>query len=148
MHKCPQCGAIIGPNTPRLAADMIIYDKAQGIVLVRRRYLPPGWALPGGFVEYGEKVEDAARREAWEETGLEVRQGGLVGVYSDPARDKRGHTASVVFWGQANNPEGVRGGDDAAEARFFALDALPEPLAFDHRQIISDFIALLKSQGI
>jgi 8-oxo-dGTP diphosphatase len=121
---------------------MIIYDPERGIVLVRRRFPPPGWALPGGFVDYGERVDQAAVREALEETGLAVRLGGLVGVYSDPARDPRQHTISTVYWGAGAEPDRVRGGDDAAEARFFRLDELPE-LAFDHARVIADFLRKL-----
>lgn len=145
MFTCPSCGAELTKDAaPLPTVDMVIYDEARGIVLVKRRYPPLGWALPGGFVDYGEKVEDAARREALEETGLIVPIKGLVGVFSDPARDQRKHTISTVFWGVAKNPEGLQGGDDAAEARFFPLDALPEQIAFDHKDIIVAFLALIK----
>lgn len=144
LFTCPVCGAELTKDAaPLPTADMVIYDKARGIVLVRRRYPPPGWALPGGFVDYGERVEEAARREALEETGLDVSIEGLVGVFSDPARDPRKHTISTVFWGTALNPDELKGSDDAAEARFFPLDALPEPIAFDHREIIEKFLALI-----
>jgi 8-oxo-dGTP diphosphatase len=119
--------------------DVVIYHAERGVVLVRRKNPPYGWALPGGFVEYGETVEGAAVREAGEETALRVRLTALLGVYSDPARDSRMHTISTVFTGTAENPDEVRGGDDAQEARFFALSALPEPLAFDHGKILQDF---------
>jgi 8-oxo-dGTP diphosphatase len=124
---------------------MIVYEPGAGIVLIRRRYPPLGWALPGGFVDYGESVEEAARREALEETSLETDIKGLLGVYSDPARDPRRHTISTVFWGRTNNPEKIKGGDDAGEAVFFPLDALPSPLVFDHARIINDFAALLRN---
>jgi 8-oxo-dGTP diphosphatase len=107
-------------------------------VLVERRFPPPGWALPGGFVEAGETVAAAARREIREETGLEVELVALLGVYSDPRRDPRGlHTIGTVFVGRAAGEP--RGGDDAAQARVFALDALPAPLAFDHATILEDY---------
>ncbi|MCC8193759.1 MAG: NUDIX hydrolase [Deltaproteobacteria bacterium] len=121
--------------------DAVIYDPERGVALVRRKNPPLGWALPGGFVDYGERVEHAAVREAGEETGLVVDLTGLLGVYSDPARDPRMHTISTVFTAAARNPEAILGGDDAAEARFFPLDALPSDIAFDHRTILNDFMA-------
>lgn len=135
---CPHCGRY---RAPSLTVDAIIYDPVRGIVLVRRKNPPLGWALPGGFVEYGESVEHAAVREAKEETGLDVALGALVGVYSDPVRDPRMHTVSAVFAARASNPEDIAGGDDAAEAVFFPLDALPADIAFDHRLILDDFMS-------
>jgi len=129
------------PVTPPVAADVIIelVDRPdRPVVLVRRGHPPYGWALPGGFVEVGETVEAAAAREALEETGLEIADLELVGVYSDPDRDPRGHTVSVVFSATASGAP--RGGDDAAEAAPFALGAWPE-LAFDHARILSDWLA-------
>jgi 8-oxo-dGTP diphosphatase len=122
--------------------DVLIYEAGRGVVLVERRNPPPGWALPGGFVDYGETCEAAAVREAREETGLDVVLTGLFGVYSDPARDPRGHSLSVVYTGQAKDMARLQGGDDAARAVVFPLDALP-PLAFDHERIIQDFITRL-----
>jgi 8-oxo-dGTP diphosphatase len=121
---------------------MIVFAPGLGLALVRRRYPPLGWALPGGFVDYGETVERAAVRETLEETSLHVDIKGLVGVYSDPARDPRKHTISTVFWGQAADPEQIKGGDDAREAKFFQFEALPDPIVFDHRLIIEDFRTL------
>lgn len=116
----------------------VIIRVAGGIVLVRRRYPPPGWALPGGFVDAGETLEAAAAREALEETGLAVRLVRQFHTYSDPARDPRRHTISTVFLADA---DGVpRGGDDAAEARAFPPGQLP-PLAFDHARIIADYLS-------
>lgn len=124
------------PVTPLATVDILI-RLSEGVVLIRRRNPPYGWAIPGGFVDVGERVEDAARREAREETGLDVVLDALLGVYSDPARDPRGHTLSVVYTATA---QGVpRGEDDAAEAGVFSLDALPEPLAFDHALILADY---------
>lgn len=136
-NPCPVCGRY---RTPAPTVDVVIYDAAKGIVLVRRKNPPHGWALPGGFVDYGERVEYAAVREAKEETGLDVELAALVGVYSDPARDKRMHTISTVFAARARNTENLAGGDDAAEARFFTLDSLPDDIAFDHSEIIGDFV--------
>lgn len=130
---CPCCGRY---RTPSPTVDVVIYDVARGIVLVKRKNEPFGWALPGGFVDYGESVERAAIREAKEETGLVVTLTGLVGVYSDPARDPRRHTISTVFSAEPANPEDIAGGDDAEDARFFPLDALPQNIVFDHNKII------------
>ena len=125
------------PETPLLTVDAII-EMDGGIVLVRRAHPPPGWALPGGFVERGERVADAARREAKEETGLDVELTELLGAYSDPKRDPRGiSTVGLVFIGRGSGRP--VGGDDAAEARVFPLDALPADIAFDHPLIIEDY---------
>ncbi len=130
-------------KNPLPTVDCVIYHPEKGVVLVRRKNPPFGWALPGGFVDYGERVEDAARREALEETSLHVRLEGLLGVYSDPARDPRQHTISTVFIAVADNPEDVRGADDALEARYFPFHSLPEPLAFDHKKILEDMLSRL-----
>ena len=117
----------------------VIIELDGGIVLIERANEPRGWALPGGFIDYGETTEAAARREAEEETGLKVTLTALLGVYSDPDRDPRHHTMSTVYVATA---QGVpRGQDDAAEAAVFALDALPSPLCFDHERIIADYRA-------
>ncbi len=134
------------PVTPKLAADVIIelIDRPdRPIVLIERGHAPPGWAIPGGFVDVGEAVEHAAVREAREETGLEVHLVALLGVYSDPARDPRGHTASVVYVGHARG-EPV-GQDDAAGAGVFSPEALPTPLAFDHARILADYLTFRRS---
>ena len=105
---------------------------------MRRRFPPMGWALPGGFVDIGERVATAARREAMEETGLDVEITELLGVYSDPKRDPRGfHTVGMVFIARASGKP--VGGDDAAEARIFPIDALPADIPFDHPLIIEDY---------
>ncbi|AGW14060.1 NUDIX domain-containing protein [Megalodesulfovibrio gigas] len=131
-------------RNPTPTVDVVIYDPARGVLLIERKNPPPGWALPGGFVDEGETVEAAAIREAREETGLDVVLTGLLGVYSDPARDPRKHTMSTVFIGQAVDPGAFAAGDDAGAARFFPLGAWPEVVAFDHRQILEDFRALLR----
>lgn len=133
------------PRTPLLTVDAVIRT-AAGIVLVRRKHPPEGWALPGGFVEVGETVETAVRREALEETGLEINQLWLVGVYSDPSRDMRFHTVSVVFGAVATGEP--RGGDDAAEAAAFPERELPNPIVFDHRRIITDFLGIEASPSV
>ncbi len=121
---------------PAATVDLII-EVGDRIVLIRRKNPPPGWAIPGGFIDYGEKAEDAAVREALEETGLDVALIALLGVYSDPARDPRRHTISTVFIGAAQGTP--TGRDDAAEARLFAEDDLPFPIAFDHARILADY---------
>src|SRR5512145_1842124 len=118
---------------PYPTVDVIIRT-GGGIVLVRRKHPPLGWALPGGFVDAGESLETAAEREALEETGLAVRLGRQFHTYSDPARDPRRHTLSTVFLADAEGEP--RGGDDAAEARIFPPGELP-PLVFDHARIIA-----------
>jgi 8-oxo-dGTP diphosphatase len=119
-----------------LAVDAIVERPGRGVLLVERRWPPPGWALPGGFVEFGETVEQAVTRELLEETGLVAESVRQFHTYSDPARDPRGHTVSVIFVVSARG-EPV-GGDDAKAARFFPWDALP-PLAFDHAQILAGY---------
>ena len=125
------------PRGPLATVDVITEMPDGGIVLVRRKHPPPGWALPGGFVEAGESAAAAARRELQEETGLDGELVELFHVYSNPARDPRGPTLGVVFIGQARGTP--TGADDAAEARIFSLDALPAPLAFDHALILADY---------
>lgn len=133
------------PQTPPVAADIII--RAGGdpfrIVLIRRANPPAGWALPGGFVDPGETVEAAARREAREETGLDVRLVALLGVYSRPDRDPRGQTVSVVYVAQAEGEP--RGGDDAAHAELADPRAPASPLAFDHAEILADYLAYCRT---
>jgi ADP-ribose pyrophosphatase YjhB (NUDIX family) len=115
----------------------IIIEVEGGIVLIERKNPPHGWAIPGGFVDYGETVEAAAVREAKEETGLDVTLTHLLGVYSDPSRDPRLHTISTVFVGAADGQPVAD--DDAADAGVFTAETLPEEIAFDHRDILSDY---------
>lgn len=126
------------PRGPAATVDAVI-ERDGSVVLVRRRFEPIGWALPGGFVDPGEKVGDAAVREAKEETGLDVTLGELLHVYSDPARDPRRPTLSVVFTATATGQ--IVAGDDAGEAAWFPLDALPSPIVFDHAAILRDYVA-------
>jgi 8-oxo-dGTP diphosphatase len=130
------------PRTPAVAVDVVIelLDRpGRPIVLIERGGPPAGHALPGGFVDIGETVEDAARREMREETGLDVRLTRLLGVYSDPARDPRGHTVSIVFVGTATGVP--RAGDDARAVLITDPAQLPA-LAFDHARIVGDYLAL------
>ena len=124
-------------KTPKLTVDGIII-KDKTILLVKRKNPPfqGKWALPGGFVEYGEKTEDAVVREVSEETGLDAKVKDIVGVYSDPSRDPRGHTVSVVYLLETYGGE-LKSGDDASNVKFFEIDRLPE-LSFDHDIIIKD----------
>ncbi|NQT35598.1 NUDIX hydrolase [bacterium] len=125
------------PVTPKLTVDAVIRT-TEGVVLIKRKNPPIGWALPGGFVDIGETVEEAVIREAREETGLKIHDLWLVGVYSDPRRDPRFHTVSVVFGASAEGSP--CGADDAAEAQVFADDKLPGKIVLDHRGIIEDFL--------
>jgi len=113
-------------------------QEAPRVVFIERRNEPKGWALPGGFVDYGETVEQAAIREAREETSLDVELTGLVGVYSDPERDPRQHTISTVFVARAQ-AEPVAG-DDARSVRVADPRHPPRPLAFDHERIVRDYL--------
>jgi 8-oxo-dGTP diphosphatase len=124
-------------KTPRLTADGVVVKDGK-ILLVKRKFDPfkGKWALPGGFVEYGETVENAAVREVLEETGLETRVKRLIGVYSDPKRDPRGHTITIVYLLEIQGGK-IISGDDAADADFFNLLDLPV-LSFDHDKIIND----------
>lgn len=131
------------PVTPLLAADVIIElldHPGRPIVLIERRNPPFGWAVPGGFVDVGEQVERAAVREAAEETGLTVCLTRLLGVYSDPVRDPRGHTVTVIYVGEARGDP--RAGDDAAACGIFDPARPPGPLAFDHDAVLRDYIRL------
>ena len=124
-------------RNPAPTVDIIIELDSGGIVLIKRKNPPLGWAIPGGFIDYGESAEDAALREAQEETTLKVQLVELLHVYSDPKRDPRHHTISTVFIAEASGiPHGA---DDAAEAQVFTEGNLPAPLAFDHAQILQDY---------
>lgn len=122
---------------PLLTVDIIIELDGNGVVLIERKNEPFGWAIPGGFVDHGETLEDAAIREAFEETCLNVRLKAQMHAYSDPSRDPRAHTVSVVFIAEA---KGVpKAHDDAKAVGVFKEGSLPHPLAFDHAKLLSDY---------
>lgn len=129
-----------GPETPKLMVDVVITSE-EGVVLIRRGSEPFAgqWALPGGFVEVGETVEEAAIREAAEETGLAVEVARLVGVYSDPERDPRGHNVSVAFLARVLSGE-LSAATDASEVAL--IDPSSVELAFDHGRIVNDALSL------
>jgi 8-oxo-dGTP diphosphatase len=136
---CPICAQDFEfYDNPKPVVDIII-RMGDGIVLIRRKNPPPGWAIPGGFVDYGETVEQTARREAREETGLELTDLRQFHVYSDPTRDDRGHTISTVF--TALGIGTPTAGDDAADFGVFQRGTLPEDIAFDHPAILADYFA-------
>ncbi len=124
-------------KNPLPTVDLIIEHGDGGIVLIKRKNPPHGWALPGGFVDYGESLEAAAVREAKEETGLDVELVRQFHAYSDPRRDSRFHTITVVYVARAEGTP--RAGDDAAGVGVFTRDSLPEDIAFDHRDILRDY---------
>ncbi len=134
--RCPQCHQPIPSYKNPVPTVDIIIEIDGGIVLIERKKPPHGWAIPGGFVDYGESFEKAAAREALEETGLEVTLVRQFHTYSDPDRDQRQHTASTVFIARASGRP--RGLDDAVRARIFTRDTLPD-LVFDHRKILDDY---------
>jgi 8-oxo-dGTP diphosphatase len=128
-------------RNPKPTVDILIEIEGRPgtLVFIERKHEPHGWALPGGFVDEGEWIADAAVREAKEETGLDVELVELFHVYSNPRRDPRLHTVSTVFIGRARGEP--KGADDAAEARVSAPDGLPGPLVFDHSLIVADYVA-------
>jgi len=128
-------------KNPFPTVDIIIElngeEKDPPIILIKRKNPPFGWDIPGGFVDYGETLEQAAIREAKEETGLDIKLKYQLGAYSDPSRDPRFHTISVVF--VATSKGKPKAGDDAKEIGIFYKDSIPEELAFDHTKILKDY---------
>lgn len=140
--QCPQCGTKIKEyKNPFPTVDIIIEVEAggveKGIVLIKRKNEPLGWAIPGGFVDYGESLEEAAVREAREETGLRVQLVRQFHTYSDPKRDPRFHSISTVYIARAQGTPEAR--DDAGEVGIFGRRNLPEGIAFDHSTILEDY---------
>ncbi len=127
---------------PLLTVDIII-EIDGGIILIKRKNPPYGWAIPGGFVDYNETIEHAAIREAKEETSLDIKLIEQFYTYSDPDRDPRGHTISTVFIAEADGTPHAK--DDAKECRIFKINEIPQELAFDHRRIIADYLNYKKT---
>ena len=133
---CPHCGRALDRfDQPRLTVDAVVHNAAGEVLLIERLNPPPGWALPGGFVDAGETLEAAVARELAEETGLRAGRVEQFHSYSEPRRDPRHHTVSTVFLVEATGEP--KAGDDAGRAAFFPYDRLP-PLAFDHAAILAD----------
>jgi 8-oxo-dGTP diphosphatase len=132
---------------PSLTCDVFIFDNDYNFILIKRKNdtYKDCWALPGGFVEYGERVEDAAVREAKEETSIDVELKGLVNVYSAPDRDPRGHTVTIAYIAKGNM-EDMRAKSDAKEICIFSAEKLDDiNIAFDHEKIIKDCLKMAKS---
>ncbi len=126
----------VNPRNPVVTVDAII-EMSGGVILIKRKNPPPGWAIPGGFVDYGETLEEAVIREMKEETCLDINLIRQFHTYSDPARDPRHHTVSTIFIATASgSPQAA---DDAKDIGIFTKDNLPEDIAFDHRNILEDY---------
>ncbi|ADP77812.1 NUDIX hydrolase [Methanothermus fervidus DSM 2088] len=137
-------------KSPKLTVDIIIMDSKGKIVLIKRKKDPYKnfWALPGGFVEYGEKVEEAAIREAKEETGLNIKLKKLVGVYSDPNRDPRGHVVSICYLASPVSGK-LKAKTDAKDVSLFNIEEIDNiKLAFDHAKMIKDALELLEHENL
>jgi ADP-ribose pyrophosphatase YjhB (NUDIX family) len=136
--QCPKCkNEIEVYKNPIPTVDIIIEMESKGIVLIKRKNPPCGWALPGGFVDYGESLEEAAVREAKEETDLNVKLTGQFYTYSDPTRDPRHHSISTVYIANAKGIPQPK--DDAIGIGTFGESNLPDAIAFDHRSILKDY---------
>lgn len=142
---CPNCGMELKSyHNPTPTVDIIIEVEGGGIILIMRKNEPIGWAIPGGFVDYGESLEDAAIREAREETSLDVMLTGQLHTYSKPDRDPRQHTISTVFTaGGRGTPKAA---DDATDIGIFTENTLPDSIMFDHREILSDYFRMTKNK--
>jgi ADP-ribose pyrophosphatase YjhB (NUDIX family) len=136
--RCPKCqNQIEIYQNPIPTVDIIIEVESKGIVLIKRKNPPYGWAIPGGFVDYGESLEEAARREAKEETNLDIELKRQFHTYSDPNRDPRHHSISTIYIAKAKViPEAQ---DDATEIGIFTESNLPNEIAFDHRSILDNY---------
>lgn len=126
------------PRNPLVTVDAII-EIGGGIILIKRKNPPPGWAIPGGFVDYGESLEEAVVREAKEETCLDIKLVMQFHTYSAPGRDPRHHTVSTIFIATATGIP--KAADDAKEIGVFTRETLPQDIAFDHRQILEDYFS-------
>ena len=136
--RCPKCkNEIEVYQNPIPTVDIIIEIESKGIVLIKRKNPPYGWAIPGGFVDYGESLEQAAVREAKEETNLDVKLIRQFHAYSDPIRDPRHHSISTVYVAKAKGLPKAK--DDAIDIGIFTESNLPEKIAFDHRSILKDY---------
>jgi len=136
--ECPKCkNEIEVYNNPIPTVDIIIEIKSKGIILIKRKNPPYGWAIPGGFVDYGESLEEAALREAKEETNLDIKLIRQFHTYSDPKRDPRHHSISTVYIAKGEGEPKAK--DDALEIRIFDESNLPDEIAFDHRSILYDY---------
>lgn len=136
--QCPKCkNEIEVYRNPIPTVDIIIEIESKGVVLIKRKNPPYGWAIPGGFVDYGESLEEAAVREAKEETNLNVKLVKQFHTYSNPKRDPRHHSISTVYIAKTKgNPKAK---DDALEIGIFNESNLPDEIAFDHRSILNDY---------
>ena len=140
--QCPKCQYEIEVyQNPIPTVDIIIEIESRGFVLIKRKNPPYGWAIPGGFVDYGESLEEAAIREAKEETNLDVTLARQFHTYSDPKRDSRHHSISTVFIAKTKGKPQAK--DDALEIGIFTESNLPDEIAFDHRSILSDYFKII-----
>lgn len=138
IKNCPKCGETVYVyKTPFLTVDAIIEMEDKRIVLIRRKNQPYGWAIPGGYVDYGETLEEAVIREAKEETSLDIELIRQFHAYSDPSRDPRQHNISVVFIAKASGD--MRADSDAEDIGLFGKESLPEDIVFDHPKILDDY---------
>jgi ADP-ribose pyrophosphatase YjhB (NUDIX family) len=138
LIQCPYCEKEIEIyRNPIPTVDIIIETESKGVILIKRKNPPYGWAIPGGFVDYGEPLEEAAVREAKEETNLDVKLVKQFHTYSDPKRDPRHHSISTVYIAKAKGKPKAK--DDAVEIGVFTESNLPDDIAFDHRKILVDY---------
>ena len=145
LTPCPRCGgAIESYRNPVPTVDVIIETEDGGIVLIKRKHHPVGWAIPGGFVDYGESLEEAALRDAREETSLEVTLSRQMHTYSAPDRDPRQHTITTVYIAKSSGVPAAA--DDAEAIGVFRRDNLPRPLVFDHARILKDYFTKYQSK--